>query len=63
MDPKVVRADEAHRIQLYEVLFKYGIASAETDGKLALLEVTIPPRTLIKPHMHTLEDEFSLVLS
>ena len=35
----------------------------ETDGRISLLEVTIPPRTLIKPHVHTKEDEFSLVLA
>ena len=30
---------------------------------LSMLEVTIPPKTLIKPHTHTREDEFSLVLA
>jgi len=63
VDPKVVRPDEARRIQLYDVLFRYGIGSAETSGRLSMLEVTIPPRTLIKPHLHTREDEFSLVLA
>ena len=62
MIPKVVRPDEARRISLYDVVFRYGIGSAETDGKLSMLEVTIPPRTLVKPHMHTLEDEYSLIL-
>ena len=27
-----------------------------------MLEATVPARTLIKPHMHTREDEFTLVL-
>jgi hypothetical protein len=27
-----------------------------------MLEVTVPPKTLIKPHMHTREDEFTFVL-
>ncbi|MEP7081711.1 MAG: cupin domain-containing protein [Chloroflexota bacterium] len=62
MIPKVVRPDEARRISLYDVVFRYGIGSADTDGKLSMLEVTIPPRTLVKPHMHTLEDEFTLIL-
>ena len=30
-------------------------------GAVSMLEVTIPPKTLIKPHTHTREDEFSLV--
>ena len=63
MVPKVVLADESRRIQLYDVLFRYGVGSDESDGGLSLLEVTVPPRTLIKPHMHTREDEFTLVLS
>ena len=62
MIPKVVRPEEARRITLYDVVFRYGIGSAETDGKLSMLEVTIPPRTLVKPHMHTREDEFTLIL-
>ena len=63
MVPKIVRPDDAHRISLYDVLFRYGIGSDESDGTLSMLEVTIPPRTLIKPHMHTREDEYSLILS
>jgi quercetin dioxygenase-like cupin family protein len=63
MEPKVIRPDEARGIELYDVVFKYGIGAGETDGTLSMLEVTIPPRTLIKPHMHTREDEFSLVLA
>ncbi len=62
MVPRVVRPDEARHISLYDVVFRYGIGSAETDGKLSMLEVTIPPRTLVKPHRHTLEDEYSLIL-
>lgn len=63
MEPKVIRPDEASSISLYDVAFKYGIGAAETDGALSMLEVSIPPRTLIKPHTHTREDEFSLVLA
>jgi quercetin dioxygenase-like cupin family protein len=63
MEPKVVLPDEARTLSLYDVQFRYGISSAETDGRLALLEVTIPPRTLVKPHAHSREDEFSLVLT
>lgn len=62
MVPRIVRPDEERHISLYDVVFRYGIGSAETDGKLSMLEVTIPPRTLVKPHMHTLEDEYTLIL-
>jgi quercetin dioxygenase-like cupin family protein len=63
IDPKVVRADDAHRIQLYDVLFRYGIGASDSAGAISMLEITIPPRTLIKPHIHSREDEFSLVLA
>jgi uncharacterized cupin superfamily protein len=32
-------------------------------GALAVLEVEIPARTLVKPHSHTREDEFTFVIS
>lgn len=63
MEAKVVRPDEAGSVRLKEVVFRYGIGTDETDGQLSMLDVTIPPRTLIKPHTHTREDEFSLVIS
>jgi quercetin dioxygenase-like cupin family protein len=63
MEPKVVLPDDARSVRLNDVLFRYGIGTEETDGRLSMLEVSIPPMTLIKPHMHTHEDEFSLVLA
>jgi quercetin dioxygenase-like cupin family protein len=63
MLPKVVAADQTHETSLYDVKFRYGIGADETDGLLSMLEVTIPPRTLVKPHIHSREDEFTLILS
>ncbi len=62
MVPKVTLADDSKRIPLYDVLFRYAVGATESDGTLSMLEVTVPARTLIKPHMHTREDEFTLVL-
>ena len=62
MVPKVTLADDSNRIQLYDVLFRYAVGAAESNGALSMLEVTVPARTLIKPHMHTREDEFTLVV-
>jgi quercetin dioxygenase-like cupin family protein len=62
MKPAVIPADEAHQITLYEVKFRYGVDATTTDGDLSMIEVSVPPRTLVKPHMHTREDEFTLVL-
>jgi quercetin dioxygenase-like cupin family protein len=63
MKAKVVLPYQASTLQLYDVAFRWGIGADETDGALSMLEVTIPPKTLIKPHLHTREDEFSLVLA
>lgn len=63
MRPTVILPEESTTLQLYDVKFRWGIGADASDGILSLLEVTIPPRTLIKPHAHTREDEFSLVLS
>src|SRR5919106_4418179 len=52
-----------HRtLSLNDVGFIYKLEAAATDGRLAVLEVRIPPRTLVKPHQHSKEDEFSLIL-
>ncbi len=63
MEPRVVLPDESKTLELYDVAFRWGIGHEETGGAISILEVTIPPRTLIKPHAHTREDEFSLVLA
>ena len=62
LQPAVVRPDEARRIELYDVLFRYAIGADQTDGRISMIEVTIPPKTLVKPHLHTREDEMTLVL-
>ena len=43
---------------------RYLIDSPDTDGRFALIEHRIPPRTLAAPmHTHEHEDEYSYVLS
>ena len=42
--------------------FRYKVESADSAGSLAVLEVEIPAHTLVKPHTHSREDEFSLVV-
>jgi len=49
-------------VTLYDVRFTYKVESTDSRGELSILETLIPPRTLVKPHTHTREDEFSLVL-
>ena len=61
--PKLVAPGEAKKVQLFGVRFDYKVDSADAGGSLAVLEVEIPAKTLVKPHNHTREDEFSLVLA
>ena len=61
--PKLVAPGEGKTIMLFAVRFDYKVTSADSGGDLAALEVTIPPRTLVKPHNHSREDEFTVVLA
>jgi quercetin dioxygenase-like cupin family protein len=61
--PKLIAPGEGRTIVLFGVRFSYKVVSADSGGRLAVLEVEIPPATLVKPHNHSREDEFSLVLS
>jgi quercetin dioxygenase-like cupin family protein len=61
--PKLVAPGEGKTVELFRVRFDYKIESADSGGNLAVLEVEIPARTLVKPHNHSREDEFSLVLA
>lgn len=60
---KLVEPGQSRKVQLYGVRFDYLVESADSGGDLAVLQVEIPPRTLVKPHSHTREDEYSLVLA
>jgi quercetin dioxygenase-like cupin family protein len=61
--PKVVAPGEGKIVQLFGVRFSYKVVSGDCGGRLAVMEVEIPAATLVKPHNHAREDEFSLVLS
>jgi len=62
MRPKATAPGEGRTIMLFAVRFDYKVTSADSGGDLAALEVTIPPGTLVKPHNHSREDEFTVVL-
>jgi len=47
---------------LFGVRFSYQVVSADSGGSLAVVGVEIPAGTLVKPHNHSREDEFSLML-
>jgi mannose-6-phosphate isomerase-like protein (cupin superfamily) len=55
---------EGRRADLATLGNRFMIESAQTDGRFALIEHTIPPRALAAPmHVHEREDEYSYVLS
>jgi quercetin dioxygenase-like cupin family protein len=60
--PKVIGPGEGKTVMLFGVRFCYKVESADSGGSLAVLEVEIPAHTLVKPHRHSREDEFSLVI-
>jgi quercetin dioxygenase-like cupin family protein len=60
---KLVEPGQGKTIRLFAVRFDYKVTSADSGGALAALEVTIPPRTLVKPHSHSREDEYTVVLA
>jgi quercetin dioxygenase-like cupin family protein len=61
--PKLVAPGEGKTVTLFGVRFEYKVESADSGGALSVLQIEIPPRTLVKPHNHTREDEFSVILS
>jgi quercetin dioxygenase-like cupin family protein len=59
----MVAPGEGKTVMLFGVRFSYKVVSTDSGGSLAALEVEIPAGTLVKPHNHSREDEFSLVVS
>ena len=56
--------DEGERADLPGLGNRFLMRGGETEGRFALVEHTIPPRTLAAPmHVHRNEDEFSFVLA
>jgi len=56
--------DESERADLPGLGNRFLMRGGETEGRFALIEHRIPPRTLAAPmHVHRNEDEFSFVLA
>jgi quercetin dioxygenase-like cupin family protein len=61
---QTITADQGERADFPGLGTRYMLRGEDTDGQFALLEHTIPPRTLAAPmHSHEREDEFSYVLA
>jgi mannose-6-phosphate isomerase-like protein (cupin superfamily) len=57
------RTAERRSTTLYGVRFGFIVDAEETGNAISIVECEIPPRTLVKPHVHTKEDEFSVIMS
>jgi quercetin dioxygenase-like cupin family protein len=61
-NPKHIAPSEGRKLSLFQVGFDYKVVHEDSGGELSILEVAIPPKTLVKPHVHTRETEFSIIL-
>jgi quercetin dioxygenase-like cupin family protein len=60
---KVVPAGSGRSVTLYGVRFHYKLEGTDSDGRAAVLETEIAPGALVKPHLHTREDEISIIIA
>ncbi len=57
----VVRPGEGRAGDLGAITVEFKLMGADTGGALAIVEHAFPPGALVPPHVHTLEDEYSIV--
>jgi quercetin dioxygenase-like cupin family protein len=61
---QVISSDQGERADFPGLGTRYVLRGEDTQEQFALIEHTIPPRTLAAPtHVHEREDEFSYVLA
>ncbi len=58
----VVPPGGGERVSLYGLDIVYKVEGSATAGGLSIVEHEIRPGVLVKPHVHTREDEISIVL-
>lgn len=61
-NPKLIAPGDGKVVRLFGVRFDYKVESDDSGGALSVMEVEIPAKTLVKPHTHSREDEYSLIL-
>jgi quercetin dioxygenase-like cupin family protein len=58
---RVVRPGEGRTGDLGAITVDFKLWGADTGGALAIVEHEFPPGALVPPHVHTREDEYSIV--
>jgi mannose-6-phosphate isomerase-like protein (cupin superfamily) len=59
---KVLQPGEGERILLGGFGVDFKLSSQDTQGLVSVVEHPFAPRTMVPPHMHTREDEYSIVI-
>ncbi|WP_328475443.1 cupin domain-containing protein [Actinoplanes sp. NBC_00393] len=60
---RVVEPGGGRLADLGAITVDFKLWGADTGGALAIVEHEFPPGALVPPHIHTLEDEYSIVTS
>ncbi len=58
----LIESKEGKRVSLGGVGVVYKLLAQETGGRFSVVEHPLEPRTLVPPHLHADEDEFSIVV-
>ncbi|WP_433796884.1 cupin domain-containing protein [Actinoplanes sp. CA-252034] len=58
---RIVGPGEGRKGDLGAITVDFKVWGADTGGSLAIVEHEFPPGALVPPHVHTLEDETSIV--
>lgn len=59
---EVIRSGQGERVSLYGLDIEYKVRPEATGGAFSIVEHVIRPGVLVKPHVHSREDEISIVL-
>lgn len=59
---EIVGPGEGERVNLYGLVIEYKVTAEATGGAFSIVEHVIRPGVLVKPHVHSREDEISIVL-
>ena len=59
---KIVQPGEGERILLGGFGVDFKLLSEDTQGLVSVVEHPFAPRTIVPPHMHTREDEYSIIV-
>ncbi len=61
--PPIIPSDDNKSVFVDALGIRYLVTAEETEGRVTVLEIPVPPRALVAPvHTHSLEDEYQVIL-